>query len=486
MTLCGVQPNCRESEPALQRLPWLQDWSNSAPGSGSAIRLSARRSTSRRPLGDRQAVHRALAEATDPVLDPDRRAWHRARAASGPDEAVADELERSADRARARGGAAAAAAFLERATELTPDPRAPRSACARRRSGQARGRRARLRPRCCWRRRSWARSTSSGAPGWNGCARSWRSSCRRGNDAPSLLLDAAERLEALDTELARETYLEALGAAIFAGRLSSGGGVVEAAERRPHGAARTAAATCDRSPPRWSRDTVHRGLRGRRAAAQASAAAHFAEEEGRSQDDIRWLWLGCRIAADLWDDESWHELATRQVRLARDAGALTVLPIALTYRAGVDVHAGEFAAAAELIDEADAITEATGSAPADVHLAGARRLARPGGPGLALIRASVEDATARGEGRAIALAEYATAVLYNGLGRYQDSLAAAQRACEQDDLGLFGWGLIELIEAAARSGNRRSALTPCDDSRNEHAPRARTGRSEWRPAHGRC
>ena len=78
---------------------------------------------------------------------------------------------------------------------------------------------------------------------------------------------------------------------------------------------------------------------------------------------MHWLWLACRIAPDLWDDETWHELATRQLQLARDAGALSVLPLAATYRAGVHVHAGEFAAAAALIEEADAITEATGNAP---------------------------------------------------------------------------------------------------------------------------
>ncbi|TCN44742.1 regulatory LuxR family protein [Kribbella orskensis] len=402
-------------------------------------------------LADRQAVHRVLAEATDPEADPDRRAWHRARATSGPDEAVADELERSADRARARGGAAAAAAFLERATELTPDPgrrgaRALAAAQAMFDAGapnatEALLATAELGPLDDLRRAGLERLRAEVA-----------FSLRRGNDAPPLLLNAAQRLEALDPELARETYLEALGAEIFAGRLSSGRGVVEAAE---------AARTAPRAPqqPR-AIDLLLDGLVSRFTEGYAAGVQPLEEglralrrEEGHSQDHIRWLWLGCRIAVDLWDDESWHELATRQVRLARDAGALAVLPIALTYRAGVHVHAGEFSAAAQLIDEADAITEATAGVPLMYTSLVLSAWSGQEAQALALVRASVEDATGRGEGRAIALAEYATAVLYNGLGRYEDSLAAAQRACEQDDLGLFGWGLVELIEAAARSGN---------------------------------
>jgi len=401
-------------------------------------------------VDDRQAVHRALAEATDPVLDPDRRAWHLARAASGPDEAVADELERSADRARARGGEVAAAAFLERATELTPDrarrgARALAAAQAKLEAGAPDTAQALL---------AAAELAPLGGIQLAGLERlraKLSFLLRRGNDAPSLLLNAAEHLKALDAPSARETYLEALAAAIFAGRLSkTGGGVADVA-----GAARTA--------PRASQPTraidllldglVRRFTEGYEAGVQPlqGALRTLSEEKGRSQDDTRWFWLGCRIAPDLWDDESWHALTTRQLGLARDAGWLTALPIALTYRAGVDVHAGEFGSAAKLIDEADAITEATGSPPlmyTSLVLAAWRGQEAQA---TAMVRTSIEDATARGEGRAIALADYATAVLYNGLSRYQDSLAAAQRVCEHDDLGLFGWGLTELVEAAVRS-----------------------------------
>ena len=274
--------------------------------------------------GDRQEVHRALAEATDLETDPDRRAWHRAHAAVEPEEAVAGALERSADRARSRGGVAAAAAFLERATELTPDParRGERALVAAQAKFEAwapeaahefltaaemgpldelqRARMARLRAQIVFAR-------------------------RRGSDAPPLLLDAAKRLEPLDDGLARETYLEALGAAIFAGRLSGRCGVREAAE-----AAR--AAPPGPQPPRLV-DVLLEGVATRFTEGYVAgfpplrrALDAFRRDAGRGEDDImRWLWLACPvapepIAPELWDDEAWHELATRAVRLAREVG----------------------------------------------------------------------------------------------------------------------------------------------------------------------
>ena len=211
---------------------------------------------------DRREAHRALAQATDPAADPDRRAWHRAHAAMMPDEDVAGELERSAARAAGRGGVAAAAAFLERATELTPDPhrRGPRALAAAQAKLDAgapdeasellttsdtcpldelqQARLARLRAQV-----AFARS--------------------RGSDAPPLLLDAARSLEPLDVELARETLLDALGAAIFAGRLGDGPGMAEIADAAQGGAPGTAAATDDRPAPRRPGVSLHRGLRRR-------------------------------------------------------------------------------------------------------------------------------------------------------------------------------------------------------------------------------
>jgi DNA-binding CsgD family transcriptional regulator len=422
---------------------------------------------------DRRAAHRALAEATDPDVDPDRRAWHRAQAAAGPDEAVAAEMERLASRAQARGGAAAAAAFLHRATELTPDParraaRALAAAQAKFDAGAAeaaykllamaeagplddlqRVRLERLRAQLAF-------------------------SLRRGSDAPPLLLKAAKRLEPLDPELARETYLEALGAAIFAGRLNRSIGevvVAQSALRVPPGP----------RPPQTV-DLLLDGLATRftdgyaAGAPQLKRALHaLCRGADRGEDNMHWLWLACRIAPDLWDDEAWNELTARQVQLARDAGALNILPIALTYRAGVCVHAGEFAAAAGLIEEAAAITRATGAAPfmyTSLVLAAWRGQESQTQE---LIAAGLQDATARGEGRAIALAEYATAVLHNSLGRYEAAFAAAQRACEHEDIGLFGWGLVELVEAGARTGKTGAAA----DALGRLSERTRASGTEW-------
>ena len=404
-------------------------------------------------LDDRRAAHRALAEATNPEADPDRRAWHRARAATGLDEAVAAELERSADRAQRRGGVAAMAAFLERAAELTPDSadrgaRALAAARAELEAGAPERAQALL-------------ATAELAP-LDDLQRAWLQrlgaqiafALRRGSDAPPLLLDAAKRFEPLDAGAARETYLEAFGAAIFAGR-ESGVGVVEAAR------AAVAAPTGPR-PPRPV-DLLLDGLTERFTESYGEAfpaltrALHaFVEVQGAPAEQLRWLWTACPVtpeplAPELWDDQTWYELADRAVSLARGAGALSVLPIALSYRACVHLHAGEFAAAAALIEEADAISEATGNAPLPytslVLLAWRGQEAEA----LGAIESALKDATARGEGRAIGLAHYATAVLYGGLGRYPEAFAAAQRACAHEDLGFFGWALIELVETGTRS-----------------------------------
>jgi DNA-binding CsgD family transcriptional regulator len=422
---------------------------------------------------ERRSVHRALAAATDPDLDPDRRAWHLAAATLAPDEDVAAELERSADRARARGGLAAAAAFLERAARLTPEPelRARRELTAAQAKHDAGAPDKAL---------ALLAAAEEGPLNELQRARLERQraqlafALRRGSDAPPLLLRAAQRLGPLDAGLARETYLEALAAAIFAGRLSSGAGVLKVAE-----AARAAPRAPE--PPRTI-DLLLDGLATRFTDGYPAgvpplrrALDAVSEDDGHTEDEIRWLWLSCRIAPDLWEDERWHELATRQLRLARDAGALTVLPLAATYRAGVHVHAGEFAAAAALIEEADAISEATGNAALGYTSLVLAAWRGQEAQALELIEASREDASRRGEGRAITLAEYATAVLYNGVGRYQAALEAAQRASEHDDLGLFGWALIELVEAASRSREPELA----GDALERLSERTRLSGTDW-------
>ena len=239
-------------------------------------------------------------------------------------------------------------------------PRRARRALARRGPGEARRRRRRVRVRPPGRRRARAASTSSSARGWSGCAREIVFASRRGRDAPPLLLEAARRLDPLDAAIARETYLEAIASAMFAGRLGTGPDereVAEAARASTRAPAPGAADVLLDAP----RDAVHRGVRGVGRAALAGAAR--VRRARRRREDRRWLWLACRLAQDLWDDELWHVLATRGVRVARDTGALNLLPNALNYLAALNVHSGDFATAAALIDEVDAITQATGLPP---------------------------------------------------------------------------------------------------------------------------
>jgi DNA-binding CsgD family transcriptional regulator len=424
-------------------------------------------------VSDRQDVHRALAEATDPDTDPDRRAWHGAQAASGPDEAVADELERSADRAQARGGAAAAAAFLARAAELTPDPaeRGRRAVAAAQAKFDAaastaalellagaelapldelqRARLERLRAEIVFAR-------------------------TRGSDAPTLLLDAARRLDPLDAAMARETHLEAMAAAMFAGRLGDRPGVREAAEAAqaappaPH-PPRAIDLLLDGLATRFT-DGYFAGVPPLRKALDA-----FRRVEGMPARDARWLWLACRLAQDLWDDELWAVLATRGVHVARETGALGVLPIAATYRASLHVHGGDFDAASSLIAEADSITRATGMAPlkyASLMLAAWRGNEADA---LALAESGRLEATARGEGMGLGVVEWATALLYNGRGRYADALAAARRGCEHDDVGLFAWALVEMVEAGVRCGATDAASAALD----RLSARTRASATDW-------
>jgi DNA-binding CsgD family transcriptional regulator len=407
-------------------------------------------------LPERERAHRALAEATDPEVDPDRRAWHLAHATTTPDEGIAAELELSAGRAAHRGGIAAAAAFLERAAELTPDParrgrRTLAAANAKVESGAPEAAHKLLAVAGMFPLDDvqQARLTRLGAQ--------IVFALRRGSDAPPLLLDAAHRLAPLDSGSAREAYLEALGATIYGGRLNDrvGPGEVATAVRDAPPAGQPARPT----------DLLLDGLAARFERGYAAgvaplrrALAAFGPDGGAEQGEMmRWFWLPWLVAGDLWDDERWHELATRAVGLCRDAGALVVLPLALGYRAVVHLHAGEFAAASSLAAEAVAITEATGNAP--VKYSALLLAAWRGGEAEALDGRSwgLDQAVARGEGRAIGGFGYATAVLNNGLGRYEAALTNARSACEYEDIGVFGLALLELIEAAARIGAHEEA-----------------------------
>jgi DNA-binding CsgD family transcriptional regulator len=420
---------------------------------------------------ERRAAHRALAEVTDAAADPDRLAWHRAHAAAAPDEAVAEELERAADRAQARGGLAAAAAFLQRAAELTPDP-------ARRGIRALAAAQVALRAGAFDTAHAMLAMAQQGVLGELHRARLERLraqlafSQRHGSDAPTLLLEAAHHLAPLDPAAARETYLEALGTAVFAGRLHGKAGLREVA---------AAARAAPPAPRPRAIDLLLDGLIIRftqgYSAAEPPLRRALAALSGidASDDDARWLWLACRVATDLWDDGTWHELADRHVQFARDAGALNLLPTALVHRASLAVHAGEFAAAAAMIDEAEAISRATGTAPLRYSSLALAAWRGDETRALELIRKSRDDALQRGEGRTITIAEYATAVLYNGLGRYGAALTAAERAAEHDDLGLCGRALMEVVEAATRTDNPEvatSALHRLDE-------RARASGSDW-------
>jgi DNA-binding CsgD family transcriptional regulator len=418
---------------------------------------------------DRREVHHALAEATDRDADPDRRAWHRAHAAGGLDEAVAGDLERSADRAHSRGGVAAKAAFLARAAELTPaaarrGERALAAAQAKLEAGAPEAAHAllataELTPLDDLQRARLQRLRAQIA-----------FAIRRGSDAPPLLLDAAKRLASLDPELARETCLEALAAAIFAGGSVNGRDVLHVV-RAPPPASQPAAI-----------DLLLNGLATQVTQGYAAAVPPlrealeaFRQDDGDSPATNRWFWLACRIAADLWEHEIWDELAARGVRRARETGALNVLPIAASYRAGVHVHAGEYAEASALLDEASAITQATHTA----SLVEAKQMVAAylgnEAEALELIEVGRRDATARGQGYALSMVECANALLSNGLGRYEEALAAAQRACAQDELSLFALALIELVEAAVRSGRPQVAAAALE----RLSERTRASGTEW-------
>lgn len=422
-------------------------------------------------LLDRRAVHRVIADMSDPEIDPDRRAWHGAHAAAGPDETVAADLEASADRARSRGGIAAAAAFFERATALTTNPaqraaRALAAAQAKKDAGDPaaaeallslaelgelsdlqRARVAHLRAQMEFIR---SRGGDSGAPPVG--------------EVAAQLLDAAQRLEHIDDDIARETYLEALVAAMYAGRLGEPGALVRTAE-----AARAAVARV----PKLTRpiDLLLSGLSSRLTGGVTAgreelrtALERMCEKATRRDGEaLQWISLGVTLLQDatatgeLWDAALWQRLATAMVRQARDVGALAVLPPALAYRAGVHVFAGEFVMATALFDEASAITAATGYAPLRYHaLSLAAWRGDPADAG-ELVAAMAAGSAARGEGLGADAVDALAAVLYNGLGRYDEAFAAARRACEFGNLGFTGWGLLELTEAATRTGEREVA-----------------------------
>jgi DNA-binding CsgD family transcriptional regulator/tetratricopeptide (TPR) repeat protein len=412
------------------------------------VRSAAYRSA---PADIRQELHGALAEVTDAVVDPDRRAWHRAQAAAGPDEEVAAELERSAGRAQARGGLAAAAAFLERSVLLTADP-------ARHADRTLAAAEANLRAGVFDRALELLASAEAGRLDDFAGARADLLRARvafasgLGSDAPPLLLKAAGRLEHLDLDLARETYLNGWLAASFAGNLTGAGGFLEVSR---------AARALPAAPSPRPIDLLLEGLaltctdgRAAGAATLRRVVQVFSSGHVRREDGLSGGWMAAIL---LWDDHAAREIMERQVGLSRAAGALDELPLSLTSLATSAVSGGDFTAATVLIDEIDAICRLTGSRIAPypaMYLAALR-----GDPAALtpLTEAAGEAARSGGQGAVVPYIHWATAILHNGLGQYADALAAAREATGATHPFVSMWALPEMVEAAARAGDVRAA-----------------------------
>jgi DNA-binding CsgD family transcriptional regulator len=401
---------------------------------------------------ERRAVHRALADALDPLLEPDRRAWHTAEAAVAPDEIVAFELERSAARAQSRGGLAAAAAFLERAAVLTPDPtarsrRALAAAKAKLEAGSL--------------QEALALLEVMGDEDTDEEQRALRDllkaqvnlAAHRGSEAPPMLLNAARALQPIEPQLARHTYLEALDGALFAGRLATEGTLLEVSE---------AALLMPTPNSTGPNDPLLRGLALWFTESYTTAAPVLKEALAAFRDDsslqpvpARWLFLAGWAAAELWDEETWMLLTEKQLTRARETGELAAVPSALGSRSIILAMSGELAAAETMIDELASITDAAGIMhPAD----GALWLPAWRGEELQLQELAEHLSTAAaasGSGYALAVVELVSAVLYNGTGRYRDAMAVVRSAIE-DALALASpiASVVELVEAAVRCDER--------------------------------
>lgn len=409
------------------------------------------------PLEQRQQVHHALAEATDADADPDRRAWHRAQAAPGPDEEVAAELEHSAGRARARGGLPAAAAFLLRAATLTLDPsrRAARALAAAETHLLAGSYDAALDLLAM----ADAGPLSDLQHAQSDLIRAHLAFVtNRGNDAPPLFVRAAQRLEPINAPLSRATYLDALSAAIFVGRLAiPGGDILEVARM-----AGSAPLPATPDVPDLLLDGIARTYNQSYAAAAPTlrAALHKVESGTPSEAELRWLWLASTTALRLWDEENWDVLSARHLELARTVGALSDLPLALTSRAYLLVFRGDLEAAAPMAGEEQAIKESTGTALAPYIALALAAFRGSEHETAALYDTMMQGVTERGDGVGFTIGGWAVALMYNSHSRYSDALAVALSATAyNDDPSAQIWPLPELVEAAVRTENHDTAVT---------------------------
>jgi DNA-binding CsgD family transcriptional regulator len=406
---------------------------------------------------ERRAAHAALGRATDPDLDPDRRAWHRAQAALGPDEDTAGELERSAGRAERRGGLGASAAFFERAAALSRDGglrsrRLLAAAQAKAQAGAFDAAEQLLASAAAGPLDPLQRAQADLLQGRIAFALSF------GSDAPPLLLKAARELETLDAKVARETYLEAFAAALLAGRLPSGGVDLREISEAALGVLEPSLArsAVDRLLEGFSILITEGHAAGTPALRQAVQA--FSNPGFLVEGELRWFWLAGHAAGLLWDYEGWDLVSARFVKFARRAGALGTLPIALNTRAGVELFAGQLVVAESLRDEVDAVSGLTGSRIAPYGSLGLAVFAGREAEAVELIEQGTADVTSRGEGVGLTFIQWASAVLYNSLGRYEEAMSAALRASDDSHAQRFSlWALPELIEAAVRAGQTKTA-----------------------------
>jgi len=421
---------------------------------------------------ERREIHRALAEATDRELEPDHHAWHRAQAAAKPDEDVAVELEHSAARAQARGGFAAAAAFLERAAALTPDES--------RRSGRAlAAARAKLQAGALDDASRLVATAEAGVLSELEQARAVilhgqiAFLATRSGDAAALLLEAAVRLREVDPGLARETYLEALTAAIFAGALAGPGA-------SPREIAEAASAAPRAQEPRGP-DLLLDGLVALLSNSYGAAvpilrqASRAIEDEASPTEQLRWMWGATVSTLHLWDDEGWERLSDLHLRLVRETGALGDLAVALSHRGQMHVFAGELALAASLQEALQEATELTGSPLAPYDTVGLVAMRGREADARQLFDAARAEVIRRGEGAGLSFIDWAESVLYNGLGRYAEALAASGRVVDHTELVSENWAMPELIEAAVRVG----ALELAAETDRRLTERSRASRTDW-------
>ncbi|WP_202106983.1 AAA family ATPase [Agromyces seonyuensis] len=423
---------------------------------------------------DRRAAHRALADATDPESDPDRRAWHLAESTLGYDEEVAAELVRSADRARVRGGMLAAASFHARGAELTPDRRmrSRRTLMAAEdtlRSGAV---------------QDALRLIEGVEPELLDDHQRARADLVRGHsrfyvspgrDGARVLLEAARRLEPFDGDAAVATYANAVIAAVLAGSLAGEVGIRE-----------TAAAIIAASPARpmsvgsaAAFDALHGiatvVLHGYGAAAPSLRAAlatlrslvdvaptapeRTSDVRGYGADlsedvwEMRWQPLICLLARILLDDDAYVDASRRFVDSSRRNGALSTLAMAMSEHYPALLMSGRIAEAEELYDAVREIMAAS-DVPEGPDRAGWFAAYRGDDAAKQESAAAVAHRVAeRGEAQWRLSDRMQDGILHNSQARYAEALAATASADGHPfDLGLAGWVLPEQVEAAARSG----------------------------------